>query len=106
MHYRLDEIEICNPIGSFASKNKLLTAYYTLGNINPKYRSKLASIRLLAIARSADLRHSGVDVILNRIKEDMDALYSEVKMQTVNGEKTIYGAMFSLSVETRWHNMN
>lgn len=95
-----DEIEICNPIGSFASKNKLLTVYYTLGNINPKYRSKLASIRLLAIARSADLRHSGVDVILNRIKEDMDALYSGVKIQTVNGEKTIYGAMVSLCGDT------
>lgn len=54
--------------------------YYTLGNINPKYRSKLAAIRLLAMARSADLRQSGVDVILNRIKEDMDALYSGVKM--------------------------
>lgn len=68
-----DEIEICNPLGSFASKNKLLMVYYTLGNINPKYRSKLAAIRLLARARSADLCQSGVDVILNRIKEDMDA---------------------------------
>ena len=59
--------------------------YNTLGNIEPKYRSKLASIRLLAMARSADLRKSGVDVILNRIKEDMVALYSGVKMRTING---------------------
>lgn len=74
--------------------------YYTLGNINPKYRSKLAAIWLLAMARSADLCQSGVDVILNRIKEDMDALYSGVKMQTINGEKTIYGAMVSLCGDT------
>ncbi|XP_034076708.1 uncharacterized protein LOC117549166 [Gymnodraco acuticeps] len=91
-----DEIEICNPLGSFSSKNKLLMVYYTLGNINPNYRSKLAAIRLLAMAKSADLRQSGVDVILNRIKEDMDALYSGVKIQTINGEKTIHGAMVSL----------
>ena len=91
-----DEIQICNPLGSFASKNKLLMVYYTLGNINPKYRSKLASIRLLAMARSADLRQSGVEVILNRIKEDVDALYSGVKIQTVNGEKMIFGAMVSM----------
>lgn len=50
-----DEIEICNPLGSHASKNKLLMFYYTLGNINPKYRSKLASIRLLATAKKSDL---------------------------------------------------
>lgn len=43
------------------------------------------------MARSVDLRQSGVDVILDRIKEDMDALYSGVKMQTINGEETIYG---------------
>ena len=43
--------------------------YYTLGNIYPKYRSKLVVIRLLAMARSADLRQSGVDVILNRIRK-------------------------------------
>lgn len=91
-----DEIEICNPLGSFTSKNKLLMVYYTLANINPKYRSKLAAIRLLAMARSVDLRQCGVDVILNRIKEDMDALYNGVKMQTINGQKTIFGAMVSV----------
>ena len=42
-----DEIELCNPLGSHASKNKLLMVYYTLGNIHPKYRSKLAAIYLL-----------------------------------------------------------
>lgn len=30
----------------------------------------------------------------------MDALHSGVKMQIINGEKTIYGAMFSLSGDT------
>lgn len=95
-----DEIEICNPLGSFTTKNKLLMVYYTLANINPKYRSKLAAIMLLAMARSVDLRHFGVNVILNRIKEDMDALYTGVKMQTINGEKTIYGDMVSVCGDT------
>lgn len=31
-----DEMEICNPLGSHASVNKLLMFYYTLGNIDPK----------------------------------------------------------------------
>lgn len=50
-----DEIQICNPLGSHASVNKLLMFYCTLGNIGPKFRSKLASIRLLAIAKSKSL---------------------------------------------------
>lgn len=74
--------------------------YYTLANINPKYRSKRAAIRLLAPARSVDIRQCGVDVILNRIKEDMDVLYNGVEMQTIHGEKTIYGAMVSVCGDT------
>lgn len=61
---------------------------------------------LLAMSRSVDLRQCGVNVILNRIIEDMDALYNGVKMQTINGQKTIYGAMVSWSAVTLWHNMN
>ncbi|XP_036974001.1 uncharacterized protein LOC119030479 [Acanthopagrus latus] len=33
-----DEIEICNPLGSHATMNKLLMVYYTLGNIDPNHR--------------------------------------------------------------------
>lgn len=46
--------------------------YYTPANINPKYRSKLAAIRLLTMARSVDFLQCSVNVIFNQIKEDMD----------------------------------
>lgn len=95
-----EDIEICNPVGSCTSKNKLLMVYYTLGYITPKYRSKLVAVRLLAIAKSADLCHPGVDVILNRIKEDLDKLYSGVEIQTPSGKKTVYGAVVSLCGDT------
>lgn len=35
-----------------SSANKLLMFYYTLGNIDPKFQSKLAAIRLRAIAKT------------------------------------------------------
>lgn len=95
-----DVIEICNPLGSFTSKNKLFMLYHTLANINPRYRSKLAAIRLLAMARSVDLRPCGIDVILNRVKEDMDALYNGVEINTINGQKTIFGAVVSVCGDT------
>lgn len=61
-----DKIEIWNPLGSHASVNKLLMVYYTLGNIDPKFRSKLSAIRLLAIAKANDIDECGVDVLLQK----------------------------------------
>ncbi|XP_034095043.1 uncharacterized protein LOC117561623 [Gymnodraco acuticeps] len=95
-----DEIEICNPLGAHARKNKLLMVYYTLGNIDPKYRSNLSAIRLLAIAKSSELSQCGVDVILDRIKKDLDVLYHGVKIQTAVGERIMYGAVVSLCGDT------
>ncbi|XP_066509632.1 uncharacterized protein [Hoplias malabaricus] len=95
-----DEIELCNPLGSHASKNKLLMVYYTLGNINPKYRSKLAAIRLLAIAKATDIAQSSVDVILDRIYKDLNMLYHGVKIKICDEERTVYGALVSLCGDT------
>lgn len=95
-----DEIEMCNPLGSCATKNKLLMVYYTLGNINPKYRSKLSAIRLLAIAKSKDLSECGLDAVLQRIQEDLVQLYNGVQIQTVNGEREIFGAVVSVCGDT------
>ncbi|KAL3967359.1 claudin [Sarotherodon galilaeus] len=95
-----DEIEMCNPLGSRASVNKLLMFYYTLGNIDPKFRSKLASIRLLAIAKSRDIDECGVDIILRRINEDLKLLYDGVMINTVNGEFYLNGAVVAVCGDT------
>ncbi|XP_029021786.1 uncharacterized protein LOC114864938 [Betta splendens] len=95
-----DEIEICNPLGSHASKNKLIMFYYTLGNINPKYRSKLAAIRLLAIAKKSELSECGIDAILGRLYEDLVMLYDGVTIQTEKGEREIFGALVSICGDT------
>ncbi|KAM7380069.1 hypothetical protein PAMP_003389 [Pampus punctatissimus] len=95
-----DEIEICNPLGSHASVNKLLMVYYTLGNINPKFRSKLAAIRLLAIAKADDIDKCGVDFVLQRIDEDLKLLYNGVTIQTQSGGFELFGAVVSVCGDT------
>ncbi|KAM7399882.1 hypothetical protein PAMP_019120 [Pampus punctatissimus] len=95
-----DEIEICNPLGSHASVNKLLMVYYTLGNINPKFRSKLAAIRLLAIAKPDDIDKCGVDFVLQRIDEDLKLLYNGVTIQTQSGGFELFGAVVSVCGDT------
>lgn len=91
-----DEIEICNPLGSHASVNKLLMVYYTLGNINPKFRSKLAAIKRLAIAKADDIDKCDVDFVLQRIDEDLKLLYNGVTIQTRSGGFELFGAVVSV----------
>lgn len=95
-----DAIEICNPLGPHASANKLLMFYYTLGNIDPKFRSKLAAIRLLAIAKTRDISKWGVDVILKRILQDLTQLYNGVRIQTPVGDTDLFGAVIAICGDT------
>ncbi len=74
--------------------------YYTLGNINPKYRSKLVLIHLLAIVKKSDLSQCGVDAILARLHKDLVKLYNGVKIHLVSGEHEIYGAVVSICGDT------
>jgi len=48
--------------------------YYTLGNINPKYRSQLDAIQLLAIATSPVIKKYGIDAILEPFLDDLQYL--------------------------------
>lgn len=95
-----DEIEIFNPLWSQVSVNKLLMVYYTLRNINPKFRSKLAAIKLLAIAKVDDIDKRGVDFVLQRIDEDLKVLYNSVTIQTQSGGFELFGAVVSVCGDT------
>ena len=46
-HY--DEVELCNPLGAHVKKHKVGLVAYTLGNVHPKYRSKLKLTQLAIV---------------------------------------------------------
>ncbi|XP_065894098.1 uncharacterized protein [Dysidea avara] len=69
-----DELEICNPIGSKVKVHKLGSFYFTLGNLSPKYRSKLTSIYLLALVKSTFISTYGMDAVLKPFINDMKKL--------------------------------
>ena len=48
--------------------------YYTLGNINPKYRSQLDAIQLLAIATSPVIKKYGIGAVLEPFLDDLQFL--------------------------------
>lgn len=74
--------------------------YYTLGNINPKFRSRLAAIRLHAFAKHSELSDCGIDAVLDRLQKDLVLLYDGVKMQIGNQEQKVFGALVSICGDT------
>ena len=50
--------------------------YFTMGNVNPKHRSKLKSIQLAALVKPTHLVKYGMNVVLRPIVDDLKKLVS------------------------------
>ena len=48
--------------------------YFTLGNMHPKYRSRLSAIQLLCIVKTNIIKMYGMDAILKPFIEDVKEL--------------------------------
>ncbi len=91
-----DDVEVCNPLGSRKTKHKLGMYtwyliifpihkqrifsgffYYMLGNISPKYRSRVNSIQLLAVVKTKDLKAYTMNEVLSPIIADIVKLVSK-----------------------------
>ncbi|KAJ8030122.1 hypothetical protein HOLleu_26430 [Holothuria leucospilota] len=48
----VDDFETANPLGTYIKKRKLCACYFILGNIPPRFRSKLMLIQLLWLCNS------------------------------------------------------
>lgn len=91
-----DDIEVCNPLGSRRTKHKIgkyqLYAchnacmyicplayfilsigifYYMIGNLSPKYRSKVNSIQLLAMVKTKHIKTYSMNAVLSSIIDDV-----------------------------------
>ena len=61
---------------NFRSLHLLGLFYYTLGNLEPRLRSTLAAIHLVAVVRTEYIITYGVDEILRPFVEDVKKLES------------------------------
>lgn len=50
------------------------TFYFILGNISPKYRSRLTAIQLLGLVKSSFISSYGIDAVLKPIIDDVKKL--------------------------------
>ena len=51
-----DDLKVCNPLGGKVGKHKVDMSYYSLINIDPRFRSKHCSVRLVAYVTQSLLK--------------------------------------------------
>lgn len=51
LHLYTDEFEVVNPLGSKRTLHKLTAFYFTIGNLEPTYKSQLRHIHLCLLVR-------------------------------------------------------
>lgn len=85
-----DEVEVCNPLGSYSGKQKLGCFFFTLGNIRPAFRSSLNSIFLVAVAKSTTIKENGLDSILKPFINDLDTLSKDGIKITFDGKEEVW----------------
>lgn len=93
-----DDLEMCNALGSKNKKHKLGNVsiieaidayillhniglfYYTLGNIEPKFRSTTHTIQLLTVVRTVLIDKYGINEILKPFVKEITQLESVSKL--------------------------
>ena len=69
-----DELELVNPLGAYVKKQKLGICFFMLGNIEPKYRSRLRSINLAIVCKATIVEKHGINKVLQPLVEDLNKL--------------------------------
>lgn len=91
-----DELEICNPLGSYVQTHKLGCLFFSLGNVRPQFRSSLKAIYLVTLAQSEDIDKYGLDKFLTPFVEDLKVLYCDgITICTNEKQHTLYGGLLA-----------
>lgn len=89
-----DDIKVVNPIGGHAKKHKLSLFFWQLLNIPPVYRSRLANIQLIAVAKAKDCKDFGLGLLLNDFISGINMLHNiGIKVCVGGTEKIIKGGL-------------
>ncbi len=98
LHLYSDEFEVCNPLGGKQGKHKVAAFYYTVGNVNVKYRSLQRNIHLAALIKYKSVRQFGYAAVIQPLIDDLKMLESTGIQIVVDSESfLVKGSVFTLS---------
>ena len=96
----MDEFEVVNPLGSRRGKQKITAIYFTLGNMHPKYRSKLEYIYLCMLLRYKHVQKYKYCEILKPLIKELKVLENTGVEITYQGKKLIVkGTVAAISAD-------
>ena len=95
LHFYADEFEVCNPIGAKRGKHKVFAVYYTIGNLQAKYRSQLKFIHLAILIRYPDMVCLQADdpsckELYGPLMKDLDVLSTQGITISLHGNEITY----------------
>lgn len=70
----IDDFEPCCALKTKTGSNKMCGVYLEIRNIDPKLKSKLSNIHLIALAKSHDIKIGGFDKIARKIVDELKQL--------------------------------
>ena len=74
--------------------------YYTLANLNPKFRSKHCAVKLLAIANAKLVKKYGIEKILEPIIADINILHNGYVTEIDGNEVELFGKVLTCTGDT------
>lgn len=99
IHLYLDEVQIVDAIGKKVFKNKMVFVYFTIGNLESKYRSCLNHIHLLAIFPNRHVASYGLNLLLKPIIDEIKLLEDGVDMVIHEETIKVYGTLAVLTAD-------
>ena len=100
IHLYIDEFEVVNPLGSKKSIHKLCRVYFTIGNLGPKFTTKLRHIFLTILCRNVIFQneHYSYKTILKPLINDLKFLATNGISVELNGSSIkVFGAIATVS---------
>ena len=92
-----DDFGVTDPLGNKVSKSKVSGFYFVLGNLPPKFRSRLQDIHLLLACPSALVSKYGYGTVLGPFLQDMKLLEDEgIRVTIHDNEHHFFGTLTML----------
>lgn len=89
-----DDFEVSNPLGNKVKKYKISAFYFVLGNLEPKYRSRLSLIPLVLLCKGSYLQKYGIDAVLTPLIKDLRILETDgITLHFQNQRITLHGTL-------------
>ena len=71
-----DAFELVNPLGSAKNTQKVIGMYFSIGNVHPRYRSKLDSLYLIMLIKEKDFFYFGQEKCFKYLIQELKDLES------------------------------